>query len=89
LRHQGGNLAYAGEKNLWECDFVTDTRAIQVCAELTPENRPRELLGAVQAVRLPGQRKALILTLNQRDQLREQNLPIQVQPLWEWLLESA
>jgi len=40
LRQQGGNLAYAGEKNLWECDFVTDTQAIQVCAELTPENRP-------------------------------------------------
>lgn len=89
LRHQGGNFAYAGEKNLWECDFVTDTLAIQVCAELTPENRPRELLGLVQATRLPGRRKALILTLNQRDQLREQNLSIPVQPVWEWLLESA
>ena len=68
---------------------MTDTLAIQVCAELTPENRPRELLGLVQATRLPGRRKALILTLNQRDQLREQNLSIPVQPVWEWLLESA
>ena len=88
LRRQGGRLAYAGEKNLWECDFVTDTQAIQVCAELTPENRSRELLGVVQAGRLPGRREAIILTLNQRDNLHEAGVEVKVRPVWEWLTEN-
>lgn len=85
LRQQGTNVWYASERNRWECDFVTDTLAIQVCAELTPFNRVREIEGVVQACRLPGQRKALILTLNQHDCLKELETTIAVRPVWEWL----
>ncbi len=81
-------MAYAGEKNQWECDFLTDTEAIQVCAELTPYNRARELEGVLRAARLPGKRQARILTLNQRDRLKEQGSVVTVQPVWEWLLEE-
>ena len=86
LRRRGANICYAGEKDLWECDFVTDDTAIQVCAELTPYNRGREVGGLVRACRLPGKRRALLLTLNQRDRLIEQGTTVEVRPVWEWLL---
>jgi hypothetical protein len=89
LRRRGPSVCYAGERNSWECDFVTDTLAIQVCAELTPYNRDREVSGLVRACRLPGKRRPLILTLNQQDRIREQDTPIEVRPAWEWLLESC
>jgi predicted AAA+ superfamily ATPase len=88
LRRRGTGVCYAGEKNSWECDFVTDVSAVQVCAELTPYNRDREVGGLVRACRLPGKRRPLILTLNQRDCIREQDTTIEVRPAWEWLLES-
>jgi hypothetical protein len=53
----------------WECDFVTDAEAIQVCADLNSRNREREVRGAVHAAALPGRRRAVIPTLNQRDRI--------------------
>lgn len=89
LRQQGIPVCYASERNRWECDFVTDAVAIQVCAELTPFNRAREVEGLVQACRLPGRRQALILTLNQHDRLKERETPIEVRPVWEWLTDHG
>jgi hypothetical protein len=57
-----------------------------VCAQLTADNRERELSGVLQACRLPGKRRPLILTLNQRQNLAEQGTSVAVRPLWEWLL---
>jgi predicted AAA+ superfamily ATPase len=88
LRGTGGALTYAGERNRWECDFVTEAEAIQVCAELTSRNQGREVEGIVQASSLPGRkRRALILTLNQKDRLVERGVSIEVWPVWEWLME--
>jgi uncharacterized protein len=87
LRRRGSNICYAGEKDSWECDFVTDAAVIQVCAELTPYNQDREVGGLLRACRLPGKRRPLILTLNQHDTIREQDTTIRVRPAWEWLLE--
>ncbi len=89
LRQEGGPISYAGEKDSWECDFVTDREAIQVCAELTPYNREREVKGLLEACRLSGRRRALLLTLNQRDGFVEQGLKIEVKPAWEWLIERS
>jgi len=88
LRRQEAGVCYAGERNQWECDFLTETQAIQVCAELTPYNRQREVEGVVRACRLPGQRQALILTLNQSDRLKELGTTVVVRPVWEWLLDD-
>jgi predicted AAA+ superfamily ATPase len=88
LRRHGAPICYAGERNQWECDFVTEAFAIQVCAELTPYNRGRELEGLLQGCRLPGKRRALILTLNQRDRITEQGMTVEVRPIWEWLLRD-
>lgn len=89
LRRRGTTAAYAGDKDLWECDFVTDSEAIQVCLELTPFNREREQRGVVKAAALPGRkRKAVILTMNQRDQIAVEGTRIDVQPAWEWLMRA-
>jgi hypothetical protein len=85
LRARGGALFYAGQKDLWECDFVTETHAIQVCAALTPDNQAREVRGLVAACALPGRRKPLLLTLDQRDRIAAAGTQIEVQPAWEWL----
>jgi hypothetical protein len=85
LRSQTRELFYAGERDRWECDFVTPEAAIQVCAELTPANQTRELRGLSEALALPGQRRGLIITLDQSDQLTLDGHPIQVVPAWRWL----
>jgi hypothetical protein len=87
LRRRGAAPAFAAEAHQWECDFVTPEAAIQVCAELTPQNRDRELRGLLAADRLPGGRKRqlLVLTLNQRDAFKEDGHSITVLPAWEWL----
>jgi predicted AAA+ superfamily ATPase len=88
LRRQGGRdtVTYAGETNAWECDFVTRSLAIQVCAELSAENREREVRGVLKAAALPGgARRPLILTLDQRDRIRTPEAVIEVRPAWEWM----
>jgi len=67
-------VAWAGERDLWECDFVTADEAIQVCFEVTPSNRARELTGALEAARLPGRRRPCIVTFDQSDRLREDDI---------------
>ncbi len=85
LRQRGLKPCYAGQKDSWECDFVTDDYAIQVCANLTPFNRERELEGVRQGCALPGKRRGLIVTLDQRDALSLDGGSVEVIPAWEWL----
>ena len=89
LGRRGATPAFAAEAHQWECDFVTPDAAIQVCAELTPHNRPRELRGLLAAANLPGasgrKRELLVLTLDQRDALKEGGRNIAVLPAWGWL----
>ncbi len=89
LRRRGEPVHYAGERYVWECDFVTKAEAIQVCAELTPHNRQRELQGAVQGARLPGNRRPLILTLDQRDRVAVDRATVDVRPAWEWSMSKS
>jgi len=89
LRSRDGEVFYQAEKDAWECDFVTPAAAIQVCCQLTPENRARELRGLVRAARkrVGHPRRAFVLTLDQRDKITEDGLAIEILPAWEWLLE--
>jgi uncharacterized protein len=89
LRRRGEVVTYAAEKNSWECDFVTASLAIQVCAELTPHNHDRETKGLRQAALLPGKRRMLILTTNQRDRLTVDGVTIEVVPAWDWMTEES
>jgi hypothetical protein len=87
LRASGESVHYAGERDRWECDFVTPTAAIQVCAGLNDHNRERELRGAAAAANLQG-RRARILTLDQSDRLEMDGVSVEVLPAWRWLLAA-
>jgi hypothetical protein len=64
---------------------VTPDAAIQVCMELTPANRNRELRGVVEGARLRGRRRGLVITLEQADRLVEDGVAIDVVPAWRWM----
>ncbi len=85
LRRNTRDLCYAGARDLWECDFITPDAAIQVCAELTPANLGRELRGVIEGTRLHGKRRALVVTLDQSDHLKEDGVDIDVIPAWSWI----
>lgn len=85
LRQRGLRPCYAGEKDLWECDFVTDELAIQVCANLTAFNSKRELEGLRRACALPGKRRGVIVTLDQKEAFTVDGTNVEVVPAWDWL----
>ncbi len=85
LRRKGETAAYASEKDGWECDFITTSHAIQVCAQLTAHNQEREVRGALRGAALPGKRRPLILTLDQKDRIEVDGQTIEVLPAWEWI----
>jgi len=89
LRQRRETVNYAAERHVWECDFVTDSEAIQVCTQLTPQNTQREMTGALRAAALPGKRRPLVLTLDQRDRLIVDGIAVDVMPAWEWLTSGA
>ena len=86
LRSKTRDLHYAAERDLWECDFVIPDAAIQVCVELTPANRARELRGVIEGTRLRGRRRAVVITLDQADSLTEDGVEIEVLPAWRWMI---
>ncbi len=86
LRQQTKDVTYAAEKDLWECDFVTDALAVQVCLDLNPTNLARELRGMKEALALPGKRKGVFVTLNQHDHVDVDGKLVPVIPAWEGLV---
>jgi hypothetical protein len=43
----------------------------------------------VHGARLPGKRRALVLTLDQDDRLVEEGVEIEVRRAWQWLLDDS
>lgn len=85
LRRRSRDIWYAGEKDRWECDFVTEDLAVQVCASLMEANRARELEGVRQGAKLPGKRRAIVVTADQQDRISEGGLSVEIVPAWDWL----
>lgn len=92
LRRKGCELYFLREKN--ECDFIAFKKGapplvIQICAELTAENKQRELRGLTEALTKIPASSGLILTEHQTD---EELLPtgdhVPILPIWRWLLEN-
>lgn len=89
LRRQGKKLYYYNE-NRAECDFVVMENekmecAIQVCYELLPENREREICGLTDAMDFFKLDNGLLITFNQRDAFLHNGKRIEVLPAWEFL----
>ena len=88
LRRRTKNIWYYSESS-FECDFLyghdsVPENAVQVCYELTSENREREVRGLVETCRkFPGV-KPLIVTFNQKDKISYDGMIIEAIPAVEF-----
>jgi len=94
LKRKGKEIYYYAEKG--ECDFVvrhTTTNikeAIQVCYEITRENRDREINGLLEALNKFKLKEGLILTYDQEEEIKlSRNKKVIIKPVWKWLLEET
>lgn len=75
-----------------ECDFVIKegtkiTQAIQVCYDLTEQNKGRELNGLLEALDKFKLKEGIILTYNQDDKFEFKGKLINIISLWKWLVK--
>lgn len=71
-----------------KCDFIIhneDRIAIQVCYQLDPENRERELKGLLTAMQQFSIPHGLIITYNQAENITDN---ISALPFWKWTAEA-
>ena len=92
LRRQGKELYYFNE-NKAECDFVVMKnekfeQVIQVCYELLPENREREIRGLTEAMDFFKTDNGLIISYNQQDAFMYNNKRIEILPAWKFLMNN-
>lgn len=84
LRRQTKDIFYFKETK--ECDFIVNKdRAIQVCYELTEENKEREIQGLQEAMNQLKIKKGAIITLNQEELINNDGYVIKIIPVWKWL----
>lgn len=91
LMRLGQEFYYYKARDGYEADFVkpADGEAIQVCYALSEKNMRREVKGLVEAVRELKMDKAIILTLDQEEEITRDGVKINVMPCWSWLLENG
>lgn len=82
---RGAEACYASERDAWECDFVAQGAVWQVCWQLTEENLARELRGLLEAKTKSRAKRMVILTLDQKQTLKQNGESVDVLPAWEWL----
>lgn len=91
LRRRYTEMWYVSEKP--ECDFVVKNgsswEVFQVCYELNPGNRDREITGLINAMKKFDLKKGFLLTYDEEDQLETDSLTIFVEPVWKWLLAKT
>ena len=90
FKRRSKEIFYYSEKN--ECDFVIKEgtkiiQAIQVCYNLTEQNKERELNGLLEALKKFKLKEGIILTYDQEDELKVEDKKIRIIPIWKWLLE--
>jgi hypothetical protein len=90
LKRLGKEFYYYKGKTGAECDFVLpkEKTAMQVCYQLSEDNRDREIKGLLEAAGKTKATKALILTMEQEQEIKRQKKRIVVKPAWKWLLEN-
>jgi predicted AAA+ superfamily ATPase len=91
LKSMGNNIYYSYDKR--ECDFVLFDKfkiiaAYQVTTELNELNKEREINGLIEAMKKYRLKKGIILTLEQKDYLKQDNLEIFIEPAWQFILKD-
>jgi predicted AAA+ superfamily ATPase len=93
LRSVTTDVFYYTDKDGCECDFIVKPReqpqCIQVCWELTTEDREREINGLLAAMDFFDQKEGIILTYNTEDVILTAGKRIDVIPAWKRALENA
>jgi len=91
LKRRGKDVYYW--KNKHECDFLivengNVKEALQVCFEISEENKEREINGLLEAMEKFGLKSGLIITddLERKEEIRGRK--IIYKPLWKWLLQK-
>lgn len=89
LKRKNKEVFYFQEKN--ECDFIVREKnkiiqAIQVCSELTESNKEREITGLIEAMDEFKLKEGTIITLNQEETIKQDNLTIKLIPAYKWFL---
>ena len=84
LRKENKDIFYFKEKH--ECDFIVSKngevlKAVQVCYNLTEENKDRELNGLKEAMEKLNVKEGIIVTFNQEDNLEG----VKVIPAWKFV----
>ena len=92
LRRRTKNIWYYSEA-AFECDFlygsdVVPENAVQVCYELTNENREREVRGLVETCKKFEGVKPLIVTFNQKDKISYGGMIIEAIPAVEFFTDK-
>ncbi|HPX75612.1 MAG TPA: ATP-binding protein [Bacteroidales bacterium] len=75
-----------------ECDFIATDRGMpnelyQVCAEINSLNIDREVNGLFEAMIYFNKTEAYIITQNQTDIFKKDNLTIKAIPAWQWIIK--
>ena len=88
LRRRTKNIWYYSE-SAFECDFLygkdsLPENAVQVCYELTRENKEREVRGLVETCKKFPEVNPLIVTFNQKDKISYEGMIIEVVPAMEF-----
>jgi predicted AAA+ superfamily ATPase len=88
LRAETSDIFYYSGKGTGECDFILRPHeqpcCIQVCWELTAENREREINGLLEAMDFFNQEKGTILTFADEDIILTAGKRIDAIPAWKW-----
>jgi hypothetical protein len=90
LRRKFSEIFYFRDKH--ECDFLIKekdkiTHALQVCYNITEENKSREIEGLLEAMKKFGLNKGLIVTFDQEDEINQDEKQIRLIPAWKWMSE--
>ncbi len=89
LRRLGKEIFYFQGKG--ECDFIATNRGIpnelyQVCTEINSLNIDREVNALFEAMAYFNINEAYVITQNQTDSFRKDNLIIKAIPAWQWII---
>ena len=91
LKTRGGDLTYYLDGSDHECDFLREApngtwEAIQVCWELTDDNKRREIEGLLAAMKRFGLSKGFLVTQGQRDSAFVDGCEISIVPAYDYLM---
>jgi len=92
LKRMGKDIYFYSNKG--ECDFVVREgshirEAIQVCFNVSEENRERELNGLLEAMDEFKLKTGIVLTYDQEEEIVIGRRCIFIKPVWKWLLKCV